>query len=136
MYVPVCSESDANVVFYDITGSGGSGHSAVRLGTTGKYMSKYGSDGPLVTHNLNGSFYHYYSGGSVNSTNFWTYIGPIVGNASVVGMGNQTYSVLAKPGVKYSLTMHSGGDKIYISSAFNQNTVTLSPLHSGPAIVM
>jgi hypothetical protein len=134
-YVPVCSESNANVVFYEVTNSGGIGHSAVKLGATGKYMSKYGRDGPLVTHDLNGSWYHYKDGGSVTSTNFWAYIGSIIGSASVIGMGSQTYSVLSKPGVKYSWTMYSGGDKIYISSTSNQNTVTLSPLHSGAAIL-
>jgi hypothetical protein len=135
-YVRVCSEANANVVFYDVTGSGGAGHSAVRLGTTGKYMSKYGADGPLVSHDLNGTFYHLRAeGNSVNSSNFWSYIGSISGNSSVIGTGNQTYSVLSKPGVSYSWTMYSGGDKLYISSATNQNTVTLSPLHSGVAVL-
>lgn len=135
-YVPVCSEANANIAFYSVATSGGAGHSAVKLGTTGKYMSKYGTEGPLVTHNLNGSFYHYFNGGGgVTATNFWAYIGSITGNSTVIGTGNQTYSVLSKPGVKYSWTMYNGGDKIYISSATNQNTVTLSPLHSGTAIL-
>ncbi len=138
-YARVCTEADANIAYYE----GGSailgGHSAVKVvqsGTT-KYISKYGADGPLVSHNLNGSWYHNDNNGTnrVTSTEFWTYIGSIVGSETIIGTGNQSFSVLSGTGLSYSWSLISGGEHIYISSASNLNTVTLSPLHSGTAIL-
>lgn len=136
-YARVCTEADAKIVYYEAGLPGG--HSAVKVvqsGTT-KYISKYGADGPLVSHNLNGSWYHNDNNGvnRVTSTEFWTYIGSIQGSGSITGTGNQSFNVLSGTGLSYSWSLISGGEHIYISSASNLNTVTLSPLHSGTAIL-
>lgn len=135
----VCAEADAKIAYYE--GGAGilGGHSAVKVvqnGTT-RYISKYGNDGPLVSHNVNGSWYHNDNNGvnRVISTEFWTYIGEIKGNPFITGISNQSFSILSGSGLTYSWSVISGGEHIYISSANNLNAVTLSPLHSGSAIL-
>ncbi len=130
-YIKVCDEASANVVWYDVTGSSGSGHSAVKVGN-GNYLSKYGNDGPLVRHTLNGSYYHQKQ--SVNSTEFWTYLGNIQGTSNVVGTSSQNYSITSLSGLSYSWSIVSGSENIFISSQ-SSNTATLSPLHSGSAVL-
>jgi len=135
-YARVCNEADANVVSYDIQNYFG-GHSAVKIDIPGggiKYMSKYGNDGPLVLHNLNGSHYHYLEA-NVDSTHFWTYIGGINGNEYITGTNPTNYSVINKSGVSYSWSIVSGYTNIYISSGSSQSSVTLTPLHSGTAVL-
>jgi hypothetical protein len=133
-YVRVCDESNANIAFFNLSGANGD-HSAVKqiVGTTIKYLSKYGHEGPLVGHNLTTSVYHI--NGWVTSTEFWAYIGGINGNQNIVGTSPVSFSVPNNPGVIYSWSITSGGSNIYISSANNQNSVTLTPLHSGSAIL-
>lgn len=137
-YLKVCNEGDADIVFYDIQDVPG-GHSAVKVGTennVSRYISKYGYDGPLVNHTLTGSFYHA-TNQVITSTpiEFYVYTGDITGNGvtngsvNIVGTNNRTFSVLNKPGVTYSWFV-SGGNAI-ISGSFNQNTVTVTPTHSG-----
>ena len=126
----VCNTSQCDVVTYDVGGSVGT-HSAVKVNFGGniKYMSKYGRDGPLVVHNLNGSWYHYVY--TVSLDGYWAYMG-ISGSPNITGTGNVAFSVNNVSGVTYAWSIISGGSNIYISSASNQNTVTLTPLHSGP----
>ncbi len=136
-YVQVCSESAANIAFYELVQ--GESHSAVKEVTAGgqvvKYLSKYGSDGPLVAHNLTGSWYHL-TGRVLNSpVQFWSYVGPISGNPNIVGLSPRTFTVNNIPGVNYSWSIPGGSNKIYISSGSNQSTVTLTPTHSGTAIL-
>jgi len=138
-YVKVCAETDAKIAYYEGGAGMDGGHSAVKVvqsGTT-KYISKYGPNGPLVSHNVNGSWYHNDNNGvnRVTSTEFWTFIGSIPENGSITGTGNRSFSVLSGTGLTYSWSLISGGENIYISSGSNQNTVTLSPLHSGTAIL-
>ncbi len=71
----------------------------------------------------------------VTSTEFWTYIGSITGPGSITGTGTQSYSVLNSTGLSYSWSLVSGYQNVTISSGANLNTVTLSPLHSGTAIL-
>ena len=137
-YARVCTEADAKIVYYEGVNMSG-GHSAVKVvqnGTT-KYISKYGNDGPLVSHDVNGSWYHNDNNGvnRITSTEFWTYIGAISGSGSITGTGAQSFSVLSGTGLSYSWSLISGGEHIYISSGGNLNTVTLSPLHSGTAVL-
>ncbi len=134
-FVEVCNVSQCDAVWYSLYG--GTSHSAVRVEESGqvKYISKYGDDGPLVSHDLNGSFYHYSPNWSVTSTNYYVYVGNISGNPNIVGTGNVSFSVNNKSGVTYSWSIISGGSYIYISSASNQNTVTLKPTHSGTAVL-
>lgn len=134
-YLQVCNESDANIAFYNLIGSD---HSAVRENVGGsfvKYISKYGTEGPLVAHDLNQSFYHLYQGGQVvGSPEFWTYVGPIKGSSStLIGTLPVSFNVEPKPGVNYSWSIVEGLSKVFISSSSNQSTVTLTPTHSGTA---
>lgn len=133
-FVEVCNVSQGDVVTYDVGGGVGI-HSAVKVyfGGNIKYMSKYGTDGPLVVHDLNGSWYHYTY--SVSSPEYWAYIGDISGTSSIVGTGNVNFNVNNKSGVTYSWSIISGRSNIYISSASNQSTVTLKPVHSGTAVL-
>jgi hypothetical protein len=137
-YVQVCEEAHAKIAYYEGVGMSG-GHSAVKVsgGTTPRYISKYGADGPLVSHRLNESWYHYDNNGSnrVTSTEFWTFFGDIQGTSSITGTGSQAYNVLSEPGLSYSWSIISGGENIYISSGSSSNSVTLSPLHSGNAVL-
>lgn len=130
--VEVCNVSQCDIVTYDISPSAGL-HSSVKVteGPTTKYISKYGMDGPLVSHDLEGSFYHYYYP-LVTIDGYWVYIGKIMGNPNISGTGNVTFSVNNKPSVTYAWSIISGGANIYISSGSSQSSVTLTPLHSGP----
>ena len=115
-------------------------HSAVQAGQVGgvyKYISKYGPDGPLVSHNLNGSWYYNDNEGHNNVLGmaFWKYFGLISGTKDITGTDNQTYGVINGTGLSYSWSIISGGENIYISSSSTANTVTLSPLHSGAAVL-
>jgi|GEM_PF-1454242 len=139
-YVQVCSETNANIAFYTFIGTVGN-HSAVKEVTGGgaitKYLSKYGTDGPLVAHNLSGSWYHI-NGKDTNPVTpieFWRYIGPISGNPSINGISPTTFSATSVPTVIYAWSIASGYSNIYISSASNQSTVTLTPTHSGTAVL-
>ncbi|WP_155847193.1 T9SS type A sorting domain-containing protein [Algoriphagus marincola] len=134
-YLQVCNEADANIAFYNLIGSE---HSAVREvvgGSFVKYISKYGTEGPLVAHNLNQSFYHLYQGGQViGSPEFWTYVGPITGSPqTIIGTNAVSYNVINRPGVTYNWSIVEGYSKAIISSSTNQSTVTVTPIHSGTA---
>ena len=135
-YVQVCTESAGEIVYY---GFQAGDHSAVKqiinpvLGTV-KYLSKYNYNGPLVGHDLNGSWYHY-QGQTCSNPEFWSYIGEISGNTNIVGTGLTSFSVLNKPEVIYAWSIVSGYSNIYISSGANQSTVTLKPTHSGTAVL-
>jgi hypothetical protein len=131
-YTRVCSESDADIAFYQLNSGD---HSAVKQvvgSSVTKYLSKYGSDGPLVAHNLNQSFYHL-GGQVVGPPEFWTYVGGINGNSTITGTGPVSFSVLNKSGVTYSWSITNGYSNIGISSGSTQNSVTLTPTHSGTA---
>lgn len=135
-YVRVCSETSANIAYYKFLQGD---HSAVKEVTGGgsivKYLSKYNYDGPLVAHNLTGSWYHLTSQENIPPTpiEFWSYIGPISGNPNIVGLSPVTFTVNNIPGVSYSWSIPLGFNKIWFSSNSNQNTVTLTPTHSGTA---
>jgi len=135
-YVQVCSETSANIAYYKFSQGD---HSAVKEVTGGgslvKYLSKYNFDGPLVAHNLTGSWYHLTGQENIppSPIEFWSYIGSISGNSNIVGLSPRTFSVNNISGVNYSWSIPSGSNKIYISSASNQSTVTLTPTHSGTA---
>ncbi|WP_157370117.1 hypothetical protein [Aquiflexum balticum] len=102
-YVRINSEADARIVFFEINSPGG--HSAVKTTSpfaSTKYISKYGTDGPLVAHDLNKSFYHLTNRYIPNSMEYWTYIGSIQGN-EIIEIGSlYNYSVQAVSGVTYS----------------------------------
>lgn len=135
MYVEVCSESNAKVVYYTLNFSGT--HGAVKENTPVgvKYLSKYGNDGPLVGHNLNDSYYHY--DGQVGSTKFYTYIGRMQGpgfangSFNITGTSVQNFNVLNVSGVTYTWSQLSGYQNAYISSGQGTNSILLTPTHSG-----
>lgn len=128
-YVQICTESEADVAYYALVLDD---HSAAKVGYYNgsfKYISKYGADGPLVSHALNGSVYNYK--GIVNATTLWCYVGSINGSTNLIGTSPQTYSVQNKPGVIYY--WYSSGSRISLSGPTNQNSVTVIPSHSGSA---
>ena len=137
-YVHVCNESDAKLVYYQFPG--GETHSAVKETLPGgiyKYISKYNHDGPLVEHNLDGSWYHLsglYNPNEI-TRQFWTYVGFIQGSPTIIGTGTVAFSLLSNQGVIYSWSIISGNSNISISSGANQSTVNLVPIHSGTAIL-
>lgn len=136
-YIQVCSESDANIAYYIFTGNGGD-HSAVKevSGAVTKYLSKYGTNGPLVAHNLTGSWYHLYGNNNPITTEFWRYIGSsISGNPNINGLNSVTFSTVNITNATYSWSVISGYSNIYISSGANQRTITLTPTHSGTAVL-
>lgn len=137
-YVQVCLEAEANIAYYQfIQGD----HSAVKQVTGGgaitKYISKYNFDGPLVAHNLNGSWYHLTGQQKIppSPIEFWSYVGPITGNPNIIGLSPVSFTVNNVSGVNFSWSITNGSNKIYVSSASNQSTVTLTPTHSGTAIL-
>lgn len=136
-YIQVCAESDADIVYYTFTTNlGGIDHSAVNAGLYGgvyKYISKEGGDGPLVSHNLHGTFYDYVPGNTLTGFSFWRYLGLITGNTTITGTSPQTFSVLNKTGVTYY--WYSSNNNILISSGGNTNAVTITPAHSGTAVL-
>jgi hypothetical protein len=136
-YVKVCTESAGEIIYYDFAGIAG-GHSSVKQFIPGtgtiKYLSKYGSDGPLVGHDRDGSVYHLKGAQDLNP-DYWVYIGQLQGNTSISGTTPVSFSVVNKPEVNYSWSIVSGGSNIYISSASNQATVSLKPTHSGTAVL-
>jgi hypothetical protein len=86
----------------------------------------------LVNHTLTGTYYH--AENRIQSTpEFYVFTGPITGNTSIVGTSNQTFSVLQKPGVTYSWFVT--GQNAVISGATNQSTLTVTPTHSGTAVL-
>lgn len=132
-YVQVCSASVADLALY--TFYGGGDHSAVREVTGGgnviKYLSKYGSDGPMVAHNIDGSYYHYDL--QVNGMTHWSFVGQIMGNPNIVGTSSVNFYVQNKSDVFYNWSIVDGGQNIYISSGATTNSVNLTPIHSGTA---
>jgi hypothetical protein len=137
-YVQVCTEANANIAYYSFGGD--TDHSSVKEITGNgfgpiKYLSKYGTEGPLVAHNLNGSWYHLRSDLTLQFTQFWSYVGKIQGNQSISGTGVKTFSAINVPTVTYAWSIISGYSNIYISSGSNQSTVTLTPTHSGTAVL-
>jgi hypothetical protein len=136
-YVRVCSEINANIAYYHLANS--DTHSAVKeilFDHSFKYISKYGCNGPLVAHNLNGSFYHLVVPSQINTsypTEFWTYIGPITGNPNIAGTAPVTFGVIDSTGINYSWAITNGNSKIYVYSGGNQAIVTLIPVHTGSA---
>lgn len=131
-YVQVCNLQDAILVYYNVEYGG---HTAVRdvSNATVKYISKYGKDGPLVVHDLTGTYYNYANMNGANDLSYYAYIGSIVGNRSLIGTSAATFSVAPVPGVTYSWSIsYTPRQYAYISGATNQPTVTVQPTHSGP----
>lgn len=137
-YIQVCNETSANIAYYQFSIGD---HSAVKEeigGGVNKYLSKYNYNGPLVAHNLTGSWYALDGQDFVppKPIQFWSYLGPISGNNNsnnIVGLNPITFSVNSISGVTYTWTILSGNSNIYISSSSNQNSITLVPTHSGVA---
>ncbi|SEG27506.1 hypothetical protein [Algoriphagus boritolerans] len=132
-YVRVCNESDGDLIFYDLSVEGD--HSAAKENIGGgqfRYISKYGSNGPLVAHRRDSSFYHL-NGLVLGQPQFWAYVGSILGNNNIVGTSPVSFTIQSKPGVTYSWSIVEGLSKVFISSVSNQPTVTLTPTHSGTA---
>ena len=127
----VCNATQGNIVFYEI-GSGNGKHSAVKTtyGGSTKYLSKYGTNGPLVAHDINGSFYHYAFSPTIDG--HYAYVG-MSGNSNITGTGTVTFSSPSVSGASYSWSIQSGGTNIYVQSGGSTNIVTLKPLHSGTA---
>jgi len=136
-YVQVCSETNANIAYYQFIQGDHSAVKEISGNGTIKYLSKYSSNGPLVAHNLTGSWYHIPDQNLVppKPIQFWSYIGSITGNSNISGISPKTFSVTNIAGVTYSWSIISGYSNIYISSASNQNTVTLTSTHSGTAVL-
>lgn len=134
-YVQVCSESDANVAYYQfIQGD----HAAVKDIIPGgpiKYISKYNYDGPLVGHNLTGSWYHLTGQDIGIPIQYWAFAGSIDGNPNIVGTSAVTFDVNNIPNVNYFWSILSGYSNINITSSATQSSVTLSPTHSGTAVL-
>lgn len=86
----VCNATQGNIVFYDIGSSQGN-HSAVKTSFGGgtKYISKYGTDGPLVVHDINGSFYHYAFSPTIEG--HYVYVG-MDGDPTITGTGTVTFT--------------------------------------------
>ena len=135
-YVKVCTESVANIAHYHIPD--GDTHSAVKEilpNESIKYISKYGCLGPLVEHNLTGSYYHL-SGQYSNITHqFWSYVGYIQGSTTITGTSPVTFSVNNISTVIYSWSIVSGYSNINIFSGSNQYAANLIPTHSGTAVL-
>ena len=127
----VCDATQGNIVFYQVGGSYGT-HSAVKVSIGGgtKYISKYGTDGPLVAHDINGSYYHYIASPSIDG--HYAYVG-MDGDPNIIGTGTVTFTAPSVSGATYAWSMESGGANIYIQSGANANTAVLKPLHSGTA---
>lgn len=134
-FIRVCNVSDAKIVYYKTLISS-SDHSAIKDPTvtqgTAKYVSKYGADGPLVSHDLHGSWYHLIGDVDIPQTEYWTYLGSVKDkNPSVpvqVG-GSKIYGVEPATGVTYSWSSVSG--KFQIASGQGTATVTINPYYSG-----
>ncbi len=134
-YVRVCNVSDVKVVYYK-TLNNPYDHTAVKDPTvthgTAKYVSKYGADGPLVSHDLNGSWYHLNGQVDISQTEYWTYVDSIEdSNPSVpiqVG-GSKSYNVEAVSGVTYNWSSTYG--RFQIASGQGTATVTIHPYYSG-----
>ncbi len=129
----VCNADQGNIVYYDV-GSGQGDHSAVKasFGGTTKYLSKYGTEGPLVAHEIEGSFYHYAFNPEIEA--HYAYVG-VSGNENIVGADNVTFSAPSVSGASYAWSIQSGGANISIQSGAASPTVTLKPLHSGAAVL-
>ncbi len=127
-FMKVCTEAQADAIVYN---SSAGPHSAVKVsaGSGYKYISKYGSDGPLVSHNRDGSYYHYTQAATFAS--YHAYIGTIQGSTSVTGTSNVTYSVNNKSGVTYSWSIISGGIYASIQGSSSGSSVTIKPKLSG-----
>ncbi len=129
----VCNATQGNIVFYDV-GSGYGYHSAVKTtyGGATKYLSKYGTDGPLVAHDIEGSYYHYVVAPTIDG--HYAYVG-MSGNPNITGTGTVTFSSPSVSGASYLWSIQSGGSNIYVQSGGSSTTVTLKPLHSGTAVL-
>ncbi len=133
-YVEVCNEPEANIAYWVFPTANGGPHSAVRLGVGNQYRSKYGPDGPLVQHLLGGSFYdHEY--GAPTQTSYWAYVGAVAGPSTISGTAPVAYALINRPGVTYQWSIVSGWDRISISGATNQASVTVQPVHKGSAVL-
>lgn len=133
-YIHVCLEADGQIAYYQfIQGD----HSAVKTVNNGqiKYMSKYSYDGPLVAHNLMGSWYHLTGQDNGTPVQFWSYLGPIKGNATIIGVNPIKFKVNPIQNVNYYWSILGSYANIYISTGANQNEVTLVPTHSGTAVL-
>ena len=136
-YVQVCNELEANISYYHILD--GDTHSAVKEvlpGGTIKYLSKYGCTGPIVAHNLTGSYYHLKNRVDTSfPLQFWSYIGPIVGNPTIIGTNTVPFYVNGIQNVTYSWSIVSGYQNISISAGATSESVTLAPIHSGTSVL-
>jgi hypothetical protein len=139
-YIRVCNEADSKLVFYKTTNANGEDHSAVRDQSINfapfKYISKYGKDGPLVAHNLHGSFYHLSGNVDVSQTEFWTYVGPIATSNPTIPLQigvTKSFAVQQASGVTYTWTSIYG--KFNISSGQGTNVVVINPVYSGNDIL-
>lgn len=139
-YVRVCNEADCKLVFYKTTDSNGEDHSPVKDQTIYfppyKYISKYGKSGPLVAHNLHGSWYNLTNVVDVSKTEFWTYVGPITTSNPTLPLQigvTKSFALQQASGTTYTWTSIYG--KFNISSGQGTNSVTINPTYSGNDIL-
>jgi hypothetical protein len=139
-YVRVCNEADCKLVFYKTTDAQSQDHTSVRDQTINfppfKYISKYGKSGPLVAHNLHGSFYHINGNVDITQTEFWTYVGQITTSNPTLPLQigvTKSFAVQQASGVTYTWTSIYG--KFNISSGQGTNVVVINPVYSGNDIL-
>lgn len=103
----VCNATQGNIVFYEVGGAQGT-HSAVKatFGGATKYISKYGTDGPLVAHEIEGPYYHYIASPTIEG--HYAYVG-MDGDPNISGTGTVTFTAPSVSGATYTWSMQSGG---------------------------
>ena len=134
-YVQVCTESAANIAYYNFQQGDHSAVKEIIPGDQIKYISKYNYDGPLVEHNLTGSWYHLTGQDVGVPIQFWSYVGYIQGSTTITGTSPVTFSVNNISTVNYSWSIVSGYSNINIFSGSNQYAANLIPTHSGTAVL-
>lgn len=129
-YVEVCDISQTDIVYYKFSVGD---HSAVRdtRGGQVKYLSKYGSESPLIGHDIDGTWYHL-KGDTDSSRDFYSYV-DVQGDANITGTDPVTFSANSNAQLTYAWTIASTHGNAYITSGANQPTVTIQPSYSGEA---
>jgi len=133
-YLQVPGVSGADIIYYDFPGGvTGEDHVAVRDNTQwGKFISKYGTDGPLVAHNPDGTWYQLRQFPipiQESDKEYWVYLGTIGSGASSIQVNqSEVFNVKWKSGVTYNWSVIGSNGEVVSSSG---NYVTVRGLSQG-----
>jgi hypothetical protein len=128
-FIQVCGQSLSNVgVITQVFGSFPGPHSLVRDRNTTfnpKFISKYGTESPIIRHDFNSTLYELQNAGKTEPDKYYVFVGSIKATEYLPKGQIKPISLLSKPGATYSWSIIGPPGIVSFTSATNAASVSL-----------